>query len=570
MQVGVGLNPKFYDIKKVGEATVCHVKPEHFYSMMKYLKNDLKFIQLLDITAIDYSLSKDDTETDMGLVYIFRSEDFLSTMTVKCYIDFHKPEIDSITSLFDVADWLERETYDQYGVKFINHPNLKRVLNHHEFKGHPLLKSYNIREGQSCLEVEDLLPDLQKRLLEKGVLTQDSEGSICNNHNRDIMYLNLGPSHPASHGTIRSFIALEGETIVGAVSEIGYLHRGFEKSCENHTYNQIIPYTDRLNYCSALTNNVAFAKTIEEMLGVTLPERGIYIRVLLIELSRIIDHMVCLAASLVDMGALTNYFYLFSAREEAYNFLSKLTGARLTNSFMRVGGMVADLYDGYEKDLAVVLAKVESATSDTLKLIEHNRIFLDRTQNVGIVTADEAIAGGFSGPNLRASGVKQDMRKSSPYYFYDTFEFDIPVGSVGDIYDRLMVRFAEIPESISIIRQAIARMPEGDICIKDPSIILPQKKDVYASIEGAMNQFKLTFEGVRVPAQEYYSSLEATNGELGFFVKSDGSGTPYKVKVKAPSFTAMSMLPKIIEDEFLADAIISLGSLNIIAGEMDR
>lgn len=570
MQVNTEHGPKFYDIKKVNHTTHCQVNVDHLFSMIKYLKNDLKFNFLLDITAIDYSLSKDDTESDLAVVYLFRSEDFLSVMIVKCYLDVLKPQVDSICELFDVANWLERETYDQYGVHFNNHPNLKRVLNHHEFKGHPLLKSYNIREGQSCVDVEDLLPELQKRLIDKGILSCDIEEKVCNPGNRDIMYLNLGPSHPASHGTIRSFIALEGETIVGAVSEIGYLHRGFEKSCENHTYNQIIPYTDRLNYCSALSNNVGFAKTVEEMLGVTLPERGIMIRVLLMELSRIIDHLVCLAASLVDMGALTNYFYLFNAREEANTFLSKLTGARLTNSYMRVGGMVADLYEGYEADLEAVLLKVEQATGDALSLIEHNRIFLDRTQNVGIVTAEDAISGGFTGPNLRASGIQYDMRKATPYYFYESFDFDVPVGSVGDIYDRLMVRFEEIKQSTSLVRQSIKKMPIGDICVNNASIILPGKKEVYASIEGAMNQFKLTFEGVRVPALEYYSSTEAPNGELGFFIKSDGSGTPYKIKVKAPSFTAMSMLPKIIEDGFLADAIISLGSLNIIAGEMDR
>ena len=538
--------------------------------MIKYLKKDLQFTNLLDITAIDYSQSSDDTESDLAVIYLFRSEDLLSVMMVKTFIDFDKPEIESIYEMFEVANWLERETYDQYGVIFKDHPNLTRVLNHHEFKGHPLLKSYDIRQGQSCHEVEDLLPDLQNRLIQKGILTRDEAGNIKNQSNRDIMYLNLGPSHPASHGTIRSFIALEGETIIGAVSEIGYLHRGFEKSCENHTYNQIIPYTDRLNYCSALSNNVAFAKTIEEMLGVTLPDRAIFIRVLLTELSRVIDHLVCLAASLVDMGALTNFWYLYNPREAAYEFLSKLTGARLTNSFMRVGGMVHDLYPGYETDLENILLKIEQGTGDTLSLIEHNRIFLDRTQNIGVVDQNKAKSYGFTGPNLRGSGIKHDMRKTTPYYFYESFDFDIPIGSVGDIYDRLMVRFAEITQSISIIRQAVKKMPSGAIAVSDPSIILPQKKEVYASIEGAMNQFKLTYEGVKVPAQEYYSSIEATNGELGFFVKSDGSGTPYKVKVKAPSFTAMSMYPKMIEDELLADAIINLGSINIIAGEMDR
>ncbi|KIM11470.1 MAG: NADH dehydrogenase [Sulfuricurvum sp. PC08-66] len=401
------------------------------------------------------------------------------------------------------------------------------------------------------------------------MLTRQSDGTYSSG-SRDIMYLNLGPSHPASHGTIRTFVALEGETIVGAVNEIGYLHRGFEKSCENHTYNQIIPYTDRLNYCSSLANNVAFAKTIEEMLGVTLPDRGIFIRVMLIELSRIIDHLVCLGANLVDLGALTNYWYLFNPRETAYDFLTKLTGARLTNSYMRVGGMAHDLFVGWEEEMKRVLADVEQGMGDTLKLIEHNRIFHDRTQNVGILTPQRVRDFAISGPNARASGVPYDMRKTAPYYYYESFDFDTVLGSVGDVYDRMMVRFEEIRQSIRIIRQIMARIPSGAVSIDDHRIVLPPKPSVYDSIEGTINHFKLIIDGVRVSAQSHYSAIEAVNGELGFFVVSNGSGTPAKVKVKAPSFTAMSAYASMIEGGQIADAIATLGSINIIAGEMDR
>lgn len=530
---------------------------------------EIGFSLLLDITAVDYSLYPLPHPKMFGVVYLFRTSDFLDALALKCYVSAEEPSLPSIVSLYPCADWLERETYDQYGIVFEGHPNLERVLNHHEFIGHPLRKDYPITQAQHCYNVVDLMPQMQRRLAEKKIIQQNEDGSYTDPE-RDLMFLNIGPSHPASHGTIRSFVALEGENIVAAVSEIGYLHRGFEKSCENHTYNQIIPYTDRLNYCSSLTNNVAFAKTIEEMLGVTLPERGIYIRVLLIELSRILDHLICLAANLVDMGALTNFWYLFNPREDAYTFLSRLTGARLTNSYMRIGGMSADLYAGYENDLEIILRNIEKGVGDSLKLIEHNRIFLDRTQNVGIVTADEALRYGFSGPNLRASGVMHDQRKHAPYYFYERFEFDSPIGSVGDIYDRIMVRYAEIEQSLSIVRQCMAQMPSGPINVANPAIILPQKQAVYTSIEGAMNQFKLIFEGVKVPAKEHYSCLEATNGELGFYVVSDGSGTPYKVKVRAPSFVHMAAYPSMIEDEQLADAVINLGSINIIAGEMDR
>jgi len=404
-----------------------------------------------------------------------------------------------------------------------------------------------------------LMDEMTPRLKSKGYTSHE-----------DLMFLNLGPAHPASHGTIRTFVALDGENITCAVSEIGYLHRGFEKSCENHTYNQIIPYTDRLNYCSAILNNIAYAHAVEGILGVDLPERAKFIRVIIGELSRIIDHLVCLAAILVDMGALTNYWYLYNPREKVYDLLSKLTGARLTNSYMRIGGMSHDLYDGFEHDLQACLKEITQGVNDALKLIEHNRIFHDRTQNVGIISKEDAINRGLTGPNLRACGVAYDLRVTAPYYHYETFDFDIALGSVGDVYDRMMVRFEEIKQSTRIIHQAMQRLPEGPVCVQDHAISLPPKKEVYNNIEGLMNQFKLIYEGVKVPPSEYYRAIEGANGELGFFIVSDGSGTPYKVKVRPPCFYAMAAYPRIIEGSMIADAVLTLGSLNIIAGELDR
>jgi NADH-quinone oxidoreductase subunit C/D len=536
----------------------------HTFIQTKYEEG---FNYLLDITAIDYSEYVTTQEENFALIYIIRHESFKEHIVIKTYLK--ELEIESISNIFKGANWLEREVYDQYGILFKNHPNLKRILNHKEFIGHPLRKSYPITKGQLLHEVDDLIDEMNNRLLSKNVVCKLESGSFgeCN---KDLMFLNLGPSHPASHGTIRTYVALDGETVECAVSEIGYLHRGFEKSCENHTYNQIVPYTDRLNYCSAISNNIAFVKTVEEMLGVTISERAQAIRVMLLELSRIEDHVVCLAAVLVDMGGLTNYWYMYNPREDIYDLLSKLTGARLTNSYMRVGGMTNDLYEGFEVDLKEVIKKVQYGVAQTLSLIKHNRIFHDRTQNVGVISAKNAISYAMTGPNLRACGIAFDMRKDAPYYGYEKYEFDVVVGSVGDVYDRVMVRFGEIDESIKIIEQVMQNLPEGEVNVKNASVTLPKKEAVYSTIEGVMNQFKLTFEGVKVPAQEYYSSIEATNGELGFFIVSDGSGTPYKVKVKAPSFTAMSAYPEIIEGSQLADAILTLGSLNIIAGEMDR
>ncbi len=547
-------------LKMMGDTPLISVNSAELFNVVRFVKSEMGFNLLLDITAVDNLNMAHPASTRFELLYLFRHQDFNKTLGLKIAVVDPDDGVETILPLYDAADWLEREVWDQYGVVFQNHPMLKRILNHNEFVGHPLRKDYEITKGQYCTETQDMFDEMKPLLDARGLEMERDE----------LMILNLGPSHPASHGTIRTLVALDGETIRAGASEIGYLHRGFEKSCENHDYNQIIPYTDRLNYCSALMNNIAFAKTVEDMLGVTLPDRGIFIRVILTELSRVIDHLVCLAAGLLDMGAQTNYWYLFNPRNDATDFLSKLTGARLTNSYMRIGGMTHDLYDGWRADLDDILKKVDSGIAQTLTMIEHNRIYQDRIQNVSPVSAEQAIAYGFTGPNLRASGVPYDLRFDKPYYYYDTFDFDLVVGSQGDTYDRMMVRFEEMLQSIKIIRQAADTLPGGAFNIADHRIVMPPKSAVYNSIEGMMNQFKLVYEGVKVPKGEYYGAFEAANGELGFYIVSDGSGTPYKVKVRAPSFLHMAAYPKIIENYQVADAIMTLGSLNIIAGEMDR
>ena len=530
------------------------------FETLKNLKEREGFTLLLDITCVDNLHKSHPSSSRFELVYIVRHKSFQSTKILKVEVKYPEAGVETVSTLYASADWAEREVYDQYGIVFKGHAMLKRLLNHNEFEGHPLRKDYEITQGQYCTTSQDLMDEMHPLLKERNL-----------DMNRDnLMVVNLGPSHPASHGTIRTLAALDGEKIVAAACEIGYLHRGFEKSCENHNYNQIIPYTDRLNYCSAIMNNIAFAKTVEEMLDVTLPDRGMFIRVIVGELSRIIDHLVCLSAGLLDMGAQTNYWYLFNPRNDAYDFLSKLTGARLTNSYMRVGGMTHDLYDGWESDLQDVLRKVDSGVTESLKMIVGNRIYNDRLTDISPVSADDALNFGFTGPNLRASGVAYDMRFSNPYYFYDSFDFNMVVGSVGDTYDRMMVRFDEINESMKILHQAMAKIPSGDFNINDKRIIMPSKESVYGGIEGMMNQFKLVIDGVKVPKGEHYGSYEAANGELGFYIVSEGEGTPYKVKVRPPSFYHMSAYAKIIENYQVADAILTLGSLNIIAGEMDR
>ena len=525
------------------------------------LKKDDDFTILLDMTAVDYSKFPDSTPSRFAVVYVLRSSDFKKETTVKAFVSDETLSVDTVSDIFPSANWAEREAYDQYGVIFLNHPNLKRVLNHKQFVGHPLRKDYKITQGQICTETDDLMDEMLPLLKSKGYTDEEIA---------DLMLLNVGPSHPASHGTIRNFVALEGETIATCVTEIGYLHRGFEKACEHHTYSQVIPYTDRLNYCSAILNNIGWAKAIEDMMKIEITPRAKMIRVVIGELSRIIDHFVCNAANMVDLGGLTSLWYLFGARDQAYDLLSKLTGARLTNTYTRIGGLEFDLYDGFDKDLEEVLKTSEKAIEDVLSLIAHNKLFHDRTQDVGVIKADFALANGISGPNLRAAGVAHDLRKDKPYYGYENFDFDLVIGSHGDVYDRMMCRFEESIQSIKIIRQAMKNMPDGAINVYAPNLVLPNKKDVYGNIEGLMNQFKLTFEGTLVPKGEYYSSTEATNGELGFFIISDGSGRPYKVKCRPPCFYSLAAYSKIVEGTMLADAVVTMASLNFIAGEFDR
>ena len=525
------------------------------------LKNEDGFNLLLDITAVDYLKYPDVTPSRFALIYILRDKTFKKQMVIKCFVDDNNLNVDTISDIFEAANWAERETYDQYGIKFIGHPNMKRLLNHHQFVGHPLRKDYRITDGQICTETEDLMDEMTPLLKSKGFKDE---------HLEELMFLNVGPSHPASHGTIRNFLAMEGESISACVTEIGYLHRGFEKACETHTYSQVIPYTDRLNYCSAILNNIGYAKAVEDMLKIDITPRAKMIRIIIGELSRITDHLVCNAANMVDMGGLTNFWYIFAPRDKAYDILSKLTGARLTNSYTRIGGLEFDLYDGFEADLDDVLRDVEKAIDDAMSLVERNKIFQDRSQDVGVINSEFAISAGITGPNLRATGVAFDLRKDKPYYGYENYDFDVVVGSHGDVYDRMMCRFEEMVQSTKIIRQAMKELPDGPINVDAPGILLPSKKDVYGNIEGLMNQFKLTFEGIKVPKGEYYSSIEAGNGELGFFIVSDGEGRPYKVKCRPPCFYSLGAYSNIVEGGMLADAVVTMASMNFIAGEFDR
>ena len=397
------------------------------------------------------------------------------------------------------------------------------------------------------------------------MIVRDSNGETL-----DLMPLNVGPSHPATHGCLRFMAAMDGETIVASVEEIGYLHRGFEKMVERGTWQQVVPYTDRLNYCSAIMNNIAFCRAVESMFGVELPERCKVLRVIVNELSRINDHFVCVAAAFQDLGGTTPFMYAFNPREEIMCIWEKLTGARLTNSYARIGGLSRDAYDGFEQDVLAALDSTEKALKDLHACLDRNRIFLDRTVGIGKISAEKAISYGWTGPCLRACGVAADLRKDEPYYDYETYDWEVVVGTQGDCNDRLQVRLAEIEESVKIVRQALKRLTPGPVDIVDPRIRVPAHKLAYQDMEGLIGRFKSVYEGGRVPEGEFYSGSECANGELGFTIVSDGSGHPYRIKVRPPCLTQFAAFHELVEGGQLADSMAVLSGLNIIAGELDR
>ncbi|MGB5283606.1 MAG: NADH-quinone oxidoreductase subunit D [Polyangiales bacterium] len=385
------------------------------------------------------------------------------------------------------------------------------------------------------------------------------------------MRLNMGPSHPAMHGTIRMVIDLDGENLVNLDVQPGYLHRGFEKSCERGTWAQVFPYADRLNYVSPMLNNVGWALAVEKLLDIEVPERCQYYRVILGELSRVADHFTCNGASAMELGAFTPFLWLLKVRDWVWDILERETGARMTHSFGRIGGMAAPPTANFKDDVLQLIPELHKVVKETEIMLLRNRIFLDRMQGVGILTKEQALSYGVTGPVARSTGIAYDVRKDHPYLVYDRFDFDVPVGEDGDNWDRFMVRLEEIRQSIRIMEQAIEQMPDdGPINVDDPRIVYPDKDSVYTTIEGTIAHFKLVMEGLRTPKGEVYSFTEGGNGELGFHIVSDGSGTPYRVRVRPPCWYNLAASREMLLGGMIADIIPTFGSVNMIGGECDR
>ena len=386
------------------------------------------------------------------------------------------------------------------------------------------------------------------------------------------MTLNMGPSHPATHGVLRLVLELDGEIITKADPDIGYLHRGDEKIAENMTYNQFIPYTDRLDYLAPLANNVAYALAVEKLLDIhdKLPERCQYIRVICCELARISAHLLGLGAFAMDVGALTVFLHTFTEREKIYNLIEALTGARFTTTYTRIGGLSRDLPEGWTDELAKFTREVSTAIGEADKLLTRNKIFVDRTKDVGVISRRDAIDFGLTGPNLRGSNVEYDLRKAHPYLVYDQLEFDVPYGEVGDCYDRYLVRMEEMRQSVRLLDQCLAKLPGGPVNVDDGKIVLPDKQKVLSSMEELIHQFMLVTQGQDAPAGEVYFGAENPKGELGFYILSRGGGVPYRLKIRAPSFVNLGILPHTLPGHMISDVVAILGSLDFVMGECDR
>jgi len=387
---------------------------------------------------------------------------------------------------------------------------------------------------------------------------------------RDLYDLNLGPSHPATHGILENRVKLDGERIVKCEAHIGYCHRSFEKLAEHYSYNQVLTITDRMNYVSAMANNIGWTLAAEKLLGIEVPKLVQYVRVIMFELNRIIDHLICTGVIGVDCGAYTGFLYFMEQRERAYDIIQKMTGARLTTTFGRVGGLDRPLYNEFKQDIIEWMRPLPKVIKEFHTLLTRNRIFIERLRDVSPMDRDRALEYGFSGPNLRATGVEYDVRKADPYSSYGDFDFNIPLGSNGDAYDRYMVRMLEMEESMKIIHQAIENLPDGPYHADVPEVYLPEKKHLYSNMEAMIYHFKIIMHGIRPPVGEVYQAVESPNGELGFYCVSDGGPNPYRLHFRSPCFYFYQAIEEMIEGGLLADAIMTMSSINVIAGELER
>jgi NADH-quinone oxidoreductase subunit C/D len=532
------------------------------------------FDHLTDICSVDYP----EDPRRFEVVYHLHSLPHRRRIRLKARVTEDHPVIDSVTSIWKGAEFLEREVYDMMGITFSHHPDLRRILMPEDYgEGYPLRKDFPA-EGRGWRSQFDFIPRLDEPPLERtdGEIPERqkqafrAEAPSSGSHRREELLLNMGPQHPSTHGVLRVVLELDGERIVKATPDLGYLHRGVEKLSEGLAYMQIIPHTDRLDYVCAMANNYAYVRAVEKLLGIAIPERAEYIRTIVAEMQRIVGHLFWLGTQALDIGAMTVFFWTFREREALLDMFEKLCGARLTLNYYRIGGVDSDLTPELIQRLKTFLDTFPDKVKEYDSLIASNRIWLGRTKNVAVISAEDAINFGCTGPVLRGSGVAYDIRKEEPYGAYDKVDWEVPIGKNGDTYDRYWVRMEEMRQSARIIKQCLDQIPPGPIIADAPQYVPPPKPKVMRDMESLIHHFIIFTQGFKPPKAEAYCATEAPKGELGFFIVSDGSPRPYRLKIRSPSFVHMGAFDHMARGYLISDIITIFGTYDIVMGECDR
>lgn len=546
---------------------------ENNREILSYLKAQTAqpFRMLYDLTAIDErwrSHREDQPKSDFSVVYHLMSFERNADIRIKVPLTGDAPSISSITDIWPAANWYEREVWDMFSIGFSGHPCLRRILLPSTWEGHPMRKEYPAR----ATEMEPFSFPVDKQIREEEALRFRPEdwGLSSHKESSDLMFLNLGPQHPGTHGVFRIALQLDGEEIIDAVPEIGFHHRGAEKMGERQTWHTYIPYTDRIDYLGGVMNNLAYVLSVEKLAHITVPDRVNVIRIMLAELFRVASHLVWFGTFVTDIGAMSPVFFTFNDREHIFEIITAITGGRMHPSWFRIGGVAYDLPDGWDNLVRKFLAYLPPRLKEYDTLVMKNAIFKARTQGIGQYTLEDALKWGVTGPGLRACGLEWDMRKKRPYGGYDQFEFDIPTGVCGDCYERAVIHFAEIRQSLRIIEQCVNNMPAGPYKARHPLAIPPQKERTLHDIETLITHFLSVSQGPVIPAGEACIGIEAAKGINSYYLISDGDIHAYRVRIRTPSFPHLQMIPALARGLMVPDLLAILGSIDYVLADVDR